>query len=125
MNTTWNLTGTPKYKETRLWTSARASWLGRAVRECRRCRREFWAWAQFEKVAPAKVQQLAESIAAIPVRALDSADEKKGGAHLLALHVWESGLNAAPAHPGHRFAGASLGRTAQPNGTYIQDYRGC
>jgi hypothetical protein len=77
MNTTWNLTGTPKYKETRVWTWARASWLGRAVRECRRSRREFWAWAQCEKVAPSNVQQLAESIAAIPVRALDSADEKR------------------------------------------------
>ena len=77
MNTTWNLTGTPKYKETRLWTWARESWLGRAVRESRRWRREFWAWTQCEQVAPAKVQQLAESIAAIPVRALDSADEKR------------------------------------------------
>jgi hypothetical protein len=77
MNTTWNLTETLKYKETWLWTWARASWLGRAVRESRRWRREFWAWTQCEKVAPAKVQQLAESIAAIPVRALDSADEKR------------------------------------------------
>ncbi len=76
MNTTWNLTGTPKYKETRLWIWARASWLGRTVRECRRYRREFWAWARCEKVAPAKVQQLVESIAAIPDRALDSAEEK-------------------------------------------------
>ena len=77
MNTTWNLTGTPKYKETRLWTRARASWLGRAVRECRRSRREFLAWARCEKVAPSNVQQLAESIAAIPVRAPDSVDEKR------------------------------------------------
>ena len=28
MNTTWNLTETPKYKETRLWTWARAELAG-------------------------------------------------------------------------------------------------
>jgi len=77
MTTALNLAVTPKYKETRLWIWARASWLGRAVRECRRARRELWAWTQFPKLAPAKVQQLAASIAAIPARTPDSPDEDR------------------------------------------------
>lgn len=77
MTTTWNLNETLKYKETRPWIWARESWLGRAVRECRRCRRELWAWARCEKVAASNVQQLVESIAAIPVRTLDSANQAK------------------------------------------------
>ena len=76
MTTTLSVTQTPRYKETRLWIWARASWLGRAVRDFRRCRHELWTWAQCEKVAPSNVQQLVESIAAIPVRAVDSTEEK-------------------------------------------------
>jgi hypothetical protein len=66
-----------KYKQTRAWAWVRGSWVGESVRACRRCRREFWAWARSEQVTLPHVDQLAKSIAALHMGAPDSVNREK------------------------------------------------
>jgi hypothetical protein len=64
------------YKQTRIWAWARRSWIGESVRACRRCRREFWAWARFRgtPLASPGAAQLAESMTVLHAHASSAAN---------------------------------------------------
>ena len=54
-----------KYKQTRVWTWARDTWMGDMVRASRAFAHEFHAWTQCQPLILPSVQQLADSIAAL------------------------------------------------------------
>jgi Sulfotransferase family len=59
----------PRYKQTRLWTYARSSWVGEWVRAGRRLPRELWAWASLRRVTHPTVEEFAKAIATLQVGA--------------------------------------------------------
>jgi Sulfotransferase family len=58
-------TETPTHKQTRLYTWARESWVGKSVRSGRRFRREVWGWARCPQITGPGVKRLADSLAAL------------------------------------------------------------
>ena len=69
---------TQRYKETRVWSEARRSWIGQFYRTAKRAHHEFSAWMRRPELCRDDVQQMAESIAALDTRTLDSANGSKG-----------------------------------------------
>lgn len=53
----------PSYKQTEVWASLRASWVGEGTRKVRKLRREFASWAKSEKLLIPQVAQVRQSIA--------------------------------------------------------------
>jgi hypothetical protein len=68
-----NFAEAQKYKETRAWTWARASWMGELFRSCRGCKHEFLRWIERDQVALLNVAQLARSIEVLRARDSDAA----------------------------------------------------
>jgi hypothetical protein len=81
-----------RYKQTRLWTWARETWLGDWVRACKRCRRELWAWARLREVNSANVEQLSKAIAALPIDLAETVSVEDREAPIFLLSTgWRAG----------------------------------
>lgn len=80
-----SLARVPRYKQTRVWARARRSRLGAFLRACRRCSREFLAWARSEPVMFPHVDQLARSIAALHMGAANDASGEDAEAPVFLL----------------------------------------
>jgi hypothetical protein len=65
----------PKYKETRVWASARESWIGESYRAGKNICHEFSAWMRHPAAHRENVQQIIKSIAALDKCGSDLAQE--------------------------------------------------
>jgi hypothetical protein len=70
---------TPRYKQTRLWTWGRQTWLGEISRASKKFGHEMWSWLSYEKVSLPSVAKLAESIAILQNRGFDTTNFETAG----------------------------------------------
>jgi len=87
------LSKTQGYKQTRVWTWARETWLGDWTRGCKRFLHELWALPRHETVSLPDVQQLTKSISVLDARASHAIDtEKETEAPIFLLSTgWRAG----------------------------------
>src|SRR5579872_3718298 len=88
-----SLTKTQKYRQTRIWTWTRETWIGELSRAFRKFRYEVWAWASCEQMIFPSVKKLSESIALLEAGESDATGtEKEQEAPIFLLSTgWRAG----------------------------------
>ena len=83
---------TPRYKQTRAWVWGRQTWLGEVTRAGKKFQHEISSWLNCAQVGLPSSKQLAESIAMLPTRRVETSAQMEQEAPIFLLSTgWRAG----------------------------------